>query len=319
MLPDRVALSAADLERMARERVRDGDVPWWDIANEPPLWTPPGVPAYVVEMGQFGLVDMWLPQRLRAFTDLVKAEGGLFKAIKALLDRWATRLREAVFRSGRTADPVGILSTQPWWDHEVADLVEVEIREIVDFASHDLADEEPDALLRVQQYLADTKNRLKGVPDSVYGSVRGATMKATTEGWSIDELENRIDGILAEAGAERWTNRARVIARTEALGAYNAGTFAGFLSYSKQVEGPWEKVWLATHDHRTRRTHARETGADGQRVALLEPFKVGEGLLMYPGDPTGPPEEVIQCRCSILLARAGEIIDFSNRHFKGGA
>lgn len=294
------------------------DSDFWEMPPNP-LADLPGELSVTADLRVFATGDPWMPRRLKAFTELIKAEGGLFKAIKALLDRWATKLRAAVFSSGRTPDPTGILSTQGWWDREVADLVEVEIREIVDFAAHDLADEEPDALLRVQQYLAGTKNRLVSVPDSVYGSVRGATMKATTEGWSIDELEQRIDGILAEAGAERWTNRARVIARTEALGAYNAGTFAGFLSYSKQIEGPWEKVWLATHDHRTRRTHARETGADGQRVALLEPFKVGEGLLMYPGDPTGPPEEVIQCRCSILLARAGEIIDFSNRHFKGGA
>jgi uncharacterized protein with gpF-like domain len=110
-----------------------------------------------------------------------------------------------------------------------------------------------------------------------------------------------------------------VIARTEAIGAYNAGTFAGFVSYASQLGGSWEKVWLATHDHRTRRTHARETGADGQRVGLLDPFKVGDGLLMFPGDPTGPPEEVIQCRCSILLAQEGEIIDLSDRHFRRGS
>lgn len=269
----------------------------------------------------FAASDPWLPRRLRAFTDLVNAEGGLYRALVALLDRWATRLRSAVFGGAKAhtrPDPLGVLSTRTWWEGEVSNLVEVEVREIFDFASHDTAGHEPNAMIRVEQYLAEARNRLVGVPDTVYATVRGATMKATTEGWSIDELAARVDGILAEAGAERWRNRAKVIARTEALGAYNAGTYAGFVSYASQTGGDWEKVWLATHDHRTRRTHAAVTGADGQRVPLLSPFKVGEGLLMYPGDPAGPPEEIIQCRCSILLAHAGEIIDLSDRHFRRG-
>ena len=268
-------------------------------------------------LAQFA-TDDWMPKRLRAFTDLVKAEGSLYRAIVALLDRWAIRLRSAVFGSrGTMPDPVGVMSTQSWWDSQLDDVI-VEIKEIFDFSSAGAADVIPDAMARVELYLNESRNRLSGVPDAVYDSVRRATMKATTEGWSIDELAGRVDEILAEAGAERWRNRARVIARTEAIGAYNGGRFAGFVSYAGQLGGGWEKVWLATHDHRTRFTHARETGADGQRVALLEPFKVGEGLLMFPGDPTGPPEEVIQCRCSILLAREGEIIDLSDRHFRRG-
>lgn len=292
---------------------------WAELAGDPPFWTRTVPEEWVHDLRVFASVDPWLPRRLRAFTALVKAEGGLFKAILELLDRWASRLRDAVFGSGRTPDPVGVLSTQSWWTEEVGDLVEVEIKEIFDFASFDTTDTEPDSMLRVQQYLEQARSRLVGVPDAVYAHVRGATMKATTEGWSIDELSDRVHDILAESGAQLWRNRARVIARTEAIGAYNAGTFAGFVSYAAQLGGPWEKVWLATHDHRTRRTHARETGADGQRVPLLSPFQVGEGQLMFPGDPAGPPEEVIQCRCSILLARKGEIIDLSDRHFRRGA
>jgi uncharacterized protein with gpF-like domain len=285
---------------------------WIEVVEAgPPLWASSNV-------DRFGM-DEWLPRRLRVFTDLVRAEGSLYRAVLALLDRWAKRLREAVFGARRSVDPVGVMSTQQWFDHEIDDVVEVEIREIFDFAAHDLSDEDPDALARVREHLAGAQNRLARVPDTVYANVRGATMKATTEGWSIDELADRVDAILAEAGAERWRNRARVIARTEAIGAYNAGTYSGFLSYAKQLGGEWEKVWLATHDHRTRFTHARETGADGQRVGLHEMFKVGDALMPYPGWPGGPPEEVIQCRCSILLAREGEIIDLSNRHFKGGA
>jgi uncharacterized protein with gpF-like domain len=261
--------------------------------------------------------DDWLPARLRTFTNLMTAESRIFKAVMDLLDRWAVRLRSAVFGTGAEhLDAHGVASTLPWFSTAVDDVVDIEIRETFLDAADFEDDSAPDANHRVTSYLEQAKNRLVGVPDRVYSDVRGATMKATTEGWSIDRLEERVHGILAEAGAETWRNRARVIARTEAIGAFNGGRYAGFVSYANQVGGDWEKIWLATHDHRTRLTHARETGADGQRVPLLAPFSVGGAAMMYPGDPTGPPQEVIQCRCSILLAREGEQVDLSNRHFR---
>lgn len=265
--------------------------------------------------------DSWLPARLRAFTSLITAEGKLYTAIAELLNRWATRLREAVFGSqrpmpGKRLDSHGVPSTQAWFSTAVDDVVDIQINEIFLDAADFEDDGEPDANARVTSYLQQARNRLVGIPDRVYSDVRAATMKATTEGWSIDRLEERIEGILAESGSDTWRNRARVIARTEAIGAFNGGRYAGFVSYAGQLGGSWEKVWLATHDHRTRVTHARETGADGQRVPLLAPFSVGGAAMMYPGDPAGPPQEVIQCRCSILLAREGEQPDLSNRHFR---
>ena len=33
--------------------------------------------------------------------------------------------------------------------------------------------------------------------------------------------------------------------------------------------------------------------------AMDEKFQVGDDVLAYPGDPSGSPEEVINCRCAI--------------------
>jgi hypothetical protein len=57
------------------------------------------------------------------------------------------------------------------------------------------------------------------------------------------------------------------------------------------------KEWQATEDLRTRPTHHE---ADKQTVAFNQAFTVGGALLAFPGDPTGPASEVIQCRCSVL-------------------
>jgi SPP1 gp7 family putative phage head morphogenesis protein len=54
-----------------------------------------------------------------------------------------------------------------------------------------------------------------------------------------------------------------------------------------------KKFWIATLDNRTRDRH-REL--DGQTRDTEKPFSNG---LMYPGDPSGPPEEVYNCRCGL--------------------
>jgi hypothetical protein len=62
--------------------------------------------------------------------------------------------------------------------------------------------------------------------------------------------------------------------------------------------GILRKAWQATNDTRTRHTHHE---ADGQTVMVTEPFIVGGAPLAFPGDPTGPPQEVINCRCANLV------------------
>lgn len=64
------------------------------------------------------------------------------------------------------------------------------------------------------------------------------------------------------------------------------------------------KVWIATHDSRTRPTHY---AADGQRAPLNGNFTVGNDLLPYPGFPGGSPREVANCRCRLGLFGGTEL------------
>lgn len=84
--------------------------------------------------------------------------------------------------------------------------------------------------------------------------------------------------------------RSHVIARTETHFA------AGFANETAAEESglDLEKEWVAAWDDRTRETHIE---ADGQRVPVGERFNVGGYELEYPGDASGPAEEVIMCRC----------------------
>ena len=125
------------------------------------------------------------------------------------------------------------------------------------------------------------------------------------DGWSIDEAAKRLGaqfkawmgGELTEAErawfeARMPQSRLEMIARSESIRASNAGSHALFTDW-----GVKRHSWLATNDNRTRDSHR---AADGQVRAIDEPFDVGGAKLMYPGDPNGPPEETIQCRCADL-------------------
>lgn len=89
-------------------------------------------------------------------------------------------------------------------------------------------------------------------------------------------------------------NRASAVrtARTAVTSAQNGGRLA---SYEKadQMGVKVRKVWVATKDMRTRSSHQH---LDGETVDWDEDFSNG---LRFPGDPSGKPEEVYNCRCTV--------------------
>lgn len=80
-----------------------------------------------------------------------------------------------------------------------------------------------------------------------------------------------------------------------------AGGMASVIGeYSDLLEavenGATTKTWHTERDKRVRPTHKE---AEGQTVAIWEPFIVGGWELMFPGDATlgAPDEELSNCRC----------------------
>jgi hypothetical protein len=96
---------------------------------------------------------------------------------------------------------------------------------------------------------------------------------------------------------------AETIARTETIGAYNAGTLTAWLTSAAVLDEAVDKVWVATHDERTRPDHHH---ADGQRVPLGGTFLVGGVPMRFPGDPAAVPEQVVNCRCTMIEVPVGE-------------
>ena len=93
-------------------------------------------------------------------------------------------------------------------------------------------------------------------------------------------------------------NRAEPLPRLKPPGAYGAGTLAAGLEQSRVSGRLLRKRWDSRHDTRVREGH-REV--DGDILQLGMPFYVDGWPLQFPGDPMGPPETVINCRCKLMI------------------
>lgn len=91
--------------------------------------------------------------------------------------------------------------------------------------------------------------------------------------------------------------RAETDLRTELQRVFNLSTFSQQQASAERIPG-LTKSWMATGDIRTRPSHLRaHVTYKNKPIPINQPFIVGGHKLMYPGDPAGPPEETINCRC----------------------
>jgi hypothetical protein len=262
--------------------------------------------------------DPWLPARLEARVQIAAAERSIRDAVWAALSAWVVKVARTVLRTGQRPDVDAVWTLVPEWQAAVQAIVTGPILDLLGAAYRTLfGDDYPwDQRAFVVRYLAEVRNRLVRVPDQVFDLIASDLAEGINLGEGIPELSRRVDASLSISGSERWPNRATVIARTETIGAMNAGrsdAFAALIELEPDTE--FETVWISTDDARTRHTHNE---ADGQRVPVGQPFTVGGFELRFPGDPSGPPQEIIQCRCVALLVERGESTDMSNRQMRQG-
>ncbi|PHQ43935.1 hypothetical protein Z052_01995 [Halorubrum sp. C191] len=126
-------------------------------------------------------------------------------------------------------------------------------------------------------------------------------------GLSYDEVAERIQqesrDVLGEYALERH-------ARTLVHGAAERGNQSAI-----EDSSAIGKEWIATDDNRTRLTHRR---ADGQIVPVEGQFDVGQTDLFHPGDPTGPPGEIVNCRCTCVPVFESDLTEEQARRLKRG-
>lgn len=109
-------------------------------------------------------------------------------------------------------------------------------------------------------------------------------------GLGIGKIADLVDSTVFEGQAPA---RSATIARTESAGALNEGEFL-----AAQATGVLAThAWLSQRDGDVRESHV-ECDAEGF-IAMSQPFSNG---LMFPGDPDGDAEDVINCRCAQLFS-----------------
>jgi hypothetical protein len=146
-----------------------------------------------------------------------------------------------------------------------------------------------------------TQRLLTAVDDQLFTG-DGEDLDAT----EVIQLRTRRRELYAEAeeAEDTWRNTALRIARTTSTDVLNEATLQRAEDVQRASGQELIKVWIAQFptDGRTRPTHLE---AHGQVVPLREEFTVGEAKLSRPGDPDGPLDEIINCRCSVsYLTRA---------------
>ena len=118
--------------------------------------------------------------------------------------------------------------------------------------------------------------------------INAETLQGILQGESMDKIAKRMMNV-------QEMNKTQAIrsARTIVTGAECKGRQD---SYARaEADGIiLQKEWVSTNDGRTRHSHAMLDGA------IVDQDKKFENGLMYPGDPSGRPEEVYNCRCTLV-------------------
>jgi len=128
-------------------------------------------------------------------------------------------------------------------------------------------------------------NDAENITQTTINTIQKVLTEAAVEGWSFDEIVSKI------TAPDFTKERARLIARTETVNAANAGSIANL-----KDAGAGKKIWIAARDHRTREHH-REV--DQTVIGINDRFKVGDSLMLHPGDKAGTAAEVCNCRCAV--------------------
>lgn len=124
--------------------------------------------------------------------------------------------------------------------------------------------------------------------------IQSVMMQGLLQGESIPKLAKR----LAEEVGDKNYGAAIRNARTMTTGAQNAGRVDSY-KRAQDMGIDLEQCWVATLDMRTRHSHRQ---MNGELQPVGEEFSNG---CKYPGDPAGPPEELYNCRCTLIAELKG--------------
>jgi F like protein len=235
------------------------------------------------------------------------AEDSVYQAAKNGLQLWLGRVKDAVLASWREFQAVPnaneVYSTVPVWQAQVDKIIAALTPALIEgwSAAHLPYDFDPQDPY-IQANLALTNNLLVRIPDEVHAMIVKEILEGTSAGETTAQIAARVERVLQYTGSENWDGRAQLIAQTETTRHRNSSALAHGLLVEKQDNRILMKRWHTTMDGREREAHKL---TNNQVRTLNQPFDVQGVPMLYPGDPTAPPELVCNCRCDVELMPAG--------------
>lgn len=125
------------------------------------------------------------------------------------------------------------------------------------------------------------------------GHLQSVVTQAAVSGSSVDDIAKDLRRVMAMNVRDSIR-----VARTAMTGAENAGRVDAYRR-AQAMGIELEQVWLATLDGVTRPSHR---AMDGERASVGGTFSNG---CRFPGDPSGPASEVMNCRCTLIADLKG--------------
>lgn len=130
------------------------------------------------------------------------------------------------------------------------------------------------------------------IADTEMAEVLQALAMAEEEMWTVEDLTQHLADKMGQE--EIW--KSRRIARTETAKVENWGELEGYRE-NEYIQG---KGWICSKVEHSREAHIKaDDDYSDSPIPLDDAFSVDSEPLMYPGDPSGSPGNIINCLCAI--------------------
>ena len=169
-------------------------------------------------------IDPFLPERLASELQIVAAERRIYNEWLGAVGDWLVKVKRGVL-AGPSPDPAAVWAHVEDWTTHMGRFVDGPVKDTMGIAYAEMLGDgyQFDTRPAAVAHLAEVANRMVRTPDLVYDLVAGQVAHGATAGQSIADIAARVEEILSVTGTERWAGRAVTVARTDTLGAHNAG------------------------------------------------------------------------------------------------
>lgn len=131
--------------------------------------------------------------------------------------------------------------------------------------------------------------------EEMNGTTKSILQRIINKGFEAGKTNDQIAKDLIEAGQITNYRRALRASRTETHSmAVNSMHEMVVGSGVAQI-----KEWITARDERVRTSPFNHQAADGERVPINDHFLMTGEPMMFPGDPSGSPGNIINCRCVV--------------------